>query len=407
MKYALIFLYLLVGFVPYFGTIDTIGSQWFYLSILNIISISYLVYLKSNFFNFLLKISRVKFVLFYLLFISFCVISLIFSNNISLSVVDISRVFTTFFVFVIIAFLLSEIKFYYLSVLISIVLFFEIVYSYFPLIEFLKSYNFFEIDFNTIPNSLRGVTGNKNVLASNIAFKLPFVFYVISKSKLLYKFLGFLLVFITFITLILVSSRASFISLSFIMILLLFSSFREFSIKSFLEKLFSLFLLITSIFLITLLPSNNLSVVTRINSINSADVSTNYRLQLWENATDYIYNHPFIGCGLGNWKLESLPYWKDMLSGYTIPYHAHNDFLELTAEIGLFGGLFYLLVFVLIFFIGFKRLFISRSYMPFLLLSLLAVYFIDAFFNFPIERAISQVNFALLLCVTYLVKNNE
>ena len=155
MKYTLIFLYLLVGFVPYFGTIDTIGSQWFYLSILNIISISFFAYQQSNFFNFLLKISKVRFVFFYLLFISFSLLSLVFSNNISLSIVDISRVFTTFFVFVIISFLVSEIKFYYLSVLISIVLFSEILYSYFPLIDFLKSYSFFEIDFNTIPNSLR------------------------------------------------------------------------------------------------------------------------------------------------------------------------------------------------------------------------------------------------------------
>ena len=136
MKYTLIFLYLLVGFVPYFGTIDTIGSQWFYLSILNIISISFFAYQQSNFFNFLLKISKVRFVFFYLLFISFSLLSLVFSNNISLSIVDISRVFTTFFVFVIISFLVSEIKFYYLSVLISIVLFSEILYSYFPLIDF-------------------------------------------------------------------------------------------------------------------------------------------------------------------------------------------------------------------------------------------------------------------------------
>ena len=32
------------------------------------------------------------------------------------------------------------------------------------------------------------------------------------------------------------------------------------------------------------------------------------------------------------------------MTGYVVPYHAHNDFLELTVEIGILGGLAYFLL---------------------------------------------------------------
>ena len=45
--------------------------------------------------------------------------------------------------------------------------------------------------------------------------------------------------------------------------------------------------------------------------------------------------------------VNSIDYDKEDIVGYVIPYHAHNDHLQLLAEIGLFGYLFYLLIFIL------------------------------------------------------------
>jgi O-antigen ligase len=213
--------------------------------------------------------------------------------------------------------------------------------------------------------------------------------------------------FISFFTLFLLSARASLISLIIIFSLYIIYSFLNFSLKKIsLSLLLSIFLAI-SVYLIESLPSNNLSLSSRANSISTNDDSTSYRIILWENAVDFISNNPIIGCGIGNWKIESLPYWKDRLTGYTIPYHAHNDFLEITTETGLFGGLSYLLIFITIFIICIRSIFKFKNYPSFMLLSILIVYFIDGSLNFPLERALSQVNFAVLLCLTLLIYKNE
>ena len=138
-------------------------------------------------------------------------------------------------------------------------------------------------------------------------------------------------------------------------------------------------------------------VASRLESISITDTSTSQRLELYSSAIDYIYHHPIIGCGLGNWKVESLSYWNKFMEGYMVPYHAHNDFLELSTEIGLFGGLSYLLVFIYLFFWSFLSFIKQRKIHYLIYLCMLFVYFFDANFNFPLERPLSQVNFILLM----------
>ena len=401
MKYILFLLYVIVGFIPYFGTIDKIGSQWLYLSFVNFFVLIYL----SNRFNYIQLFTQffnnipVKF---HLSFIFFSLFSIFFSRNISLSLVDFSRLITTTLVVFNLYVLFSKylISFFSISLIISIFLFFEIIYSLNPIFEFLKTSSIYQIDTQSIPNALRGITGNKNVLAADIVFKLPFVLFLTHRGPFLSRVFGHVLFLLSIFIIFLLSSRASYISLSFTLIFYIFYIiYKLFKDKQFVNASINILSLIIIGLFINYLPSTNLSVTNRVSSISTIDTSTNQRLTLWENAIDYISNSPFIGCGIGNWKVESLPYWKDLLSGYTIPYHAHNDFLELTAEIGIFGGLSYIFVFLFLFISIVKR-FKSNILVSIILLSSLATYFVDAFFNFPFERAISQINFALLLALT-------
>ena len=97
-----------------------------------------------------------------------------------------------------------------------------------------------------------------------------------------------------------------------------------------------------------------------------------------------------MGVGLGNWKFKSIEYDKNM-SGYVVPYHAHSDFIQLGAELGVLGFCSYLGVFLLALFFSLKILFKinikkeERIFIYFTLTSL-GVYFIDANLNFPIAR---------------------
>ena len=252
-----------------------------------------------------------------------------------------------------------------------------------------------------MPNALKGVSGNKNVMSSNIVFKLPFVIYLIFHTNSIYRFFYSFIFFVASLDIFLLSSRASFIST--FLVLIFFIIYLIYNYKVYAFKSFLYFIIPISFLAYCISYTSNIKSISfenRISSISSNDTSASHRITLYENAIDYIYNNPFIGCGIGNWKVESLPYWKSKLTGYTVPYHAHNDFLELSTEIGLIGGIFYLLVFISIFYISFN-LIKKNSFYGILLLSSLMVYLIDASLNFPLERALSQVNFIILILISY------
>lgn len=405
----ILLLYFFIGFVPYFGTVDTIGSQWLYLSVINISILFYFIFYTDFIIHIKSLFTFTPFIV-YLIFILFSFLSFFFTKNLSLSLVDFSRLLTTTLTVLIISFLFiynNAFNIYKLSLIISLVLLCEVVYSYFPLFRFLSSNSFFDIDYNSIPNSLKGVTGNKNVNASNIAFKIPFLIYLIYKTKSKLKIFPYLILIFSLITLFLLSARASFLSLFFVLLFSLFSLVKSFNRSILTDSILILFFAGLSSFLVTSTSSNSINVSNRLSTINKTDESASLRLTLWDNAIDYISSNPFIGSGIGTWKTESLPYWKDKLTGYKIPYHAHNDFLEIAAEIGLFGGFAYLFFFIFIFFIGIKGLNKKNNFHYILLLSLLSVYFIDAFFNFPLERTISQINFAILFSIAIFLSKYE
>ncbi|MDA9888892.1 O-antigen ligase family protein, partial [Flavobacteriaceae bacterium] len=142
--------------------------------------------------------------------------------------------------------------------------------------------------------------------------------------------------------------------------------------------------------------SNNSSIAKEIASIQISNESSSSRFLLWENALDAAKSNNFIGFGLGNWKIESLPYWNKNGSDYIVPYHAHNDFFELLAEIGIFGSLSYLFLFLFSFLVIFKNYMAERSLIDITIFSSLIIYFIDANLNFPLERATMQFLFILI-----------
>ena len=99
-------------------------------------------------------------------------------------------------------------------------------------------------------------------------------------------------------------------------------------------------------------------LASRISSIfNFADSSTSYRFTIWENTLKVIKDHP-LGLGLGH-----LPF-KQTFEQYvrTIPtFHAHNTYLEITAELGYFGLLVFLIFLLAIFVLGYKYLLTSKE----------------------------------------------
>ena len=82
-----------------------------------------------------------------------------------------------------------------------------------------------------------------------------------------------------------------------------------------------------------------------LNDPNAAEIwselgSTGHRVLLYKSALDLISDSPFYGYGIGGTKVHlKRQNWKNgfMRLGEKYNYNAHNDFLQLTIEIGVLG----------------------------------------------------------------------
>ena len=398
MKPILIYLFLLflIPTLPDSKSIDIIGYHWFLFSVLNFFALIYLFFFKKVYF----PSPRFLPFSFYTLFIISCIISLLYTNNIDLSLVDFSRILNSFLAFLIIYSLskFSNFNFNDLSILITIFLILDLFFIFrdFFVVAYQNDISVFSLfSTNRDPVLLKGLTGNKNITAAYLLIKLPFLFYLSLNSKINFRFLliNFLL-FFSLSTIFLLKSRASYLSLFAISLLFVFSAI--FNSK---KSLIYIPILFLSFVTVNLFNSsiNTSSITSEITSIKFTNESSNSRFQLWSNAFESSVNNNFIGVGLGNWKIESLPYWNKNGSDYIVPYHAHNDFMEILAEVGPHAALFYLFLFLISFYYLFASILKTKSQIAIVIASSLIVYFVDASLNFPLERAVMQFFFVFLI----------
>jgi hypothetical protein len=134
--------FLITGLLPTFGAIDKVGSQWLYLSLLNVIFFIFISFISFDFklkHFFSLFIVRTFVVFTIIVFISFFL-----STNKASAIISISRWLTVFFSFFSISILLNNInkKALLVSFVLSGVLFIELLFIYVTYFEILSLTNF-------------------------------------------------------------------------------------------------------------------------------------------------------------------------------------------------------------------------------------------------------------------------
>ena len=153
------------------------------------------------------------------------------------------------------------------------------------------------------------------------------------------------------------SSRATFLSLiiSIIVVLTLTLILKTKEINYFKKNIALILLLILPIFIsyqfsINSINSNDdANVNKRIASITSNnDESKNARIRYFSHTLQSFLENPFLGIGIGNWKIYSIKYDSANIENFIVPYSAHNDILEAIAETGIFGGLMFTAFFLVI-----------------------------------------------------------
>lgn len=281
-------------------------------------------------------------------------------------------------------------------------------YSYYALYQVTR-YSDYNFNFNSL---LMGFYPNRNITQAIYLINLPFVIYVISKTKsnllkIISIFFSVMIVNIVF----LMGARTSYvilIVLSFLLIYFLIFHKDEIRLysKNFLFCMLGGFLLST----IILGPNNDAFISNRVQTIDFEETSTNTRLRYYKYGFEQFIKNPFIGVGMGNWKIHSIDLDKKNIVSYIIPYTMHNDFLEVASELGLIG----LILFLYIFYLSYRnswQLYKRVKSNPLILIvpiSLL-IYVIDSNINFPFTRSSQLFYLALLLMLSvyFLNYNNE
>ncbi|MBY0245857.1 MAG: O-antigen ligase family protein, partial [Sphingobacteriaceae bacterium] len=144
-----------------------------------------------------------------------------------------------------------------------------------------------------------------------------------------------------------------------------------------------------------------------LENITNTSGSAGVRLNNYKNALEIISKKPFTGIGIGNWRIESIPYESTQTNDGSVSVHTHNDFLEIAAETGVINGLLYIALFGMLFIMNVKTIFNNHleketKLIAVISILLLTAYVIDATFNFPLYRPPMQLLLAFSLAFTIL-----
>jgi len=412
-------LYLCIGFIPNWQAVDKIAPQWLVMSILNTISLIYFFYNRKALSVSLTSNLKSNLNITYAGFIIWCFGSIFYAINPTEALVNFSRqlnVFLMFFSMVILTYKLRN-KLYLLPWVITLILLIEVFYVLNEALEMVNSSG------RINGSNLKGVTANRNITAFSIAIKIPFVLILINVNKKgLVKVFGFFLILLSFLCLSMIESRASFLAtgmmiLAFIVLqIILF--IKQNKNVSYLYKILYVIvpLIITLLINRIYLSQKGVDAISRAQtiSINTKDNSINQRLRYYEDVLTHMISNPLLGVGLGNWKLKSIDYDSKDINGYVVPYHAHSDFIQLGAELGVLGFVLYLGIFlwavVYVYrLLRFSEISINEKIYLFLVLCSLGVYSVDASLNFPIARPQVLVVWALIIALItgYNVNNKN
>jgi len=212
---------------------------------------------------------------------------------------------------------------------------------------------------------LSSTIGQKNWISNYIAmvFPIAFSYFLLEKNNKKIKSVYFLLLTILYVTLLICQSRGIWISIGLTLILATFiiTKFKLWELfkknKQWLVCLLFVFLIATVTYSTeNPLNKSRLTVAERaISTFDKYDPSINTRLLIWRTTLEMIKNYPVAGSGIGTFRMNYLKYQAGTLdeNPHYIKYsnnaeEAHNEYLQMWAEIGIIGlGIFLIIIIII------------------------------------------------------------
>ena len=264
--------------------------------------------------------------------------------------------------------------------------------------------------------NIKGGYSNKNILASAMFIKIPFAIWLFYFNKNTFlRLLGGAGILVGTLAIFFMSTRTFYLATIFTVLALAAYGFIDYFIRKNRETgsrvLMHLGLVLLAFGVFSFVQNfmypqqmrQSTSFGARLAEVaNQENANNNLRKTSWIiTATDMIPNNPILGVGIGNWKVRFLQYENSYSPHYIYMYKNHNDFLELTAEAGIFAGLAFVAIFLLAayYFLWstYRRKDSKQEYWFFLPLFGLFAYSFDAFFNFPQDRPEIQALFSIFV----------
>ncbi len=257
-----------------------------------------------------------------LFFIFFASLSLIKSINIHHSISALYRLISYALIyFLVVNNIKSKIE---IRKLTSSILGVSVFVTLYGLVEFFTSN--FAPPFSTFPN--------QNIFASFLLIPLSLTLGRLlsgrERGRAKRIFLGIMTALFLF-AIITTRSRGTFLSLALIVIFLGY-------LKS---KRYGLVALASLILISSLLPTPVNSPLVRLMTIGGKDPYAYTRISIWKSALFIIRDHPFLGTGLGTFE-DAFPRYSFPVEGVFARFgkkasFAHNEYLQLASEIGIFA----------------------------------------------------------------------
>jgi O-antigen ligase len=413
--YLLLLAYILIpAYTPNFYTLDSNGPKFLSIALLNIIS--FFVFLtdkdfkqrtemQSGFFRNFIGIA-------YSLFLIITLLSFFQAYNLPESIINFAKLFSVFAsIYALYVIFLSN-RDYVLHVAIAfcLLLLFDSFTVFYHISEYINKQVSSILEIKT-------VYSNKNILGAALFVKIPAAIWLMFFRKGWTKNLGSIAFFTGVLATLFMSTRSFYLGLiilSLAVALLFITAYATKKPYLSLKKIIPfagiviISICIFSLVQLFLYPKTkdtyNAGVVDRLSTLKQEAEASSGRITNWERSFKLIKEHPLLGVGTGNWKIQVLKYEAPTADNYIISYKNHNDFIEVTAETGLLGGLAYLSIFILILF-NFIRKALDREAdeetLKYLFLPAFGIlaYSMDAAFNFPNDRPEIQALFAIYVAM--------
>ncbi|MCU0372620.1 MAG: O-antigen ligase family protein [Ignavibacteria bacterium] len=163
---------------------------------------------------------------------------------------------------------------------------------------------------------------------------------------------------------------------------------------------------ILAIIISAVLPSKieeRSSLYKTVTSIFDKDYHSNkLRLMYWDTSLKMFADNPVTGIGSGQWTGMASKYMGDVLNdenkNMNLFYTAHNDYLEMLAEYGIWGLLYAIFIFTGIYFL-FRITMKDINYLPYLITAV--GFSVTSFFNFTHENIWAMSLFMICLGMGY------